>query len=166
MRTSGLVLATIAIWVVSASLSGWFAARKGRSARRWFGLGVVLGPFALLLHVLYPARYVGATVPCPKCGKPVGERAVACHHCQYRFPALDVMITKMPDDPQSRRTITNELAREYGIDYAGADRMLARLPVTGYRHIVPDQVDEFVHRLRNAGAEVSVVPSAGDRASR
>lgn len=160
MRASTLLIVCVLLWGVSAVLSGWLAARKARSVRRWCLLGVVLGPFSLVLHALYPARYVPPTVSCPHCGKPVAERAVACHHCQYRFPAVDVLITKVPDDPESRRVILNEVAREYGIPYADAGLMLGQLPVAGYRHILPDDVSEYVRRLETAGASVTVVPSA------
>jgi hypothetical protein len=108
---------------------------------------------------MYPARYAGQTVSCPQCGKPVGERAVACHHCQYRFPAVDVVITRAPADAESRRALLNEVAREYGIPYADASRMLEQLPVAGYRHVLPDQVSEYVRRLEAVGATVTVVPT-------
>ena len=166
MRASTILVALGLIWAVSAVLSGWLAARKGRSVRRWTLLGVVLGPLSLLIHAVYPARYVATGAPCPQCGKPVGARAVACHHCQYRFPAVDVLITTVPADPESRRVILNELAREYGIQYADAGRMLEQLPVAGYRHIQPTQVGEYVRRLETAGAGVSVVPSAAGPAPR
>ncbi len=159
MQVSTLVLVLIVVWVISAVLSGWIAARKGRGARRWALLGVVLGPLALLVHLFYPARYVPETVACPQCGKPIGVRAVACHHCQYRFPAVDVMITRAPADAESRRALLSEIAREYGISYSDATRMLEQLPAAGYRHVLPDQVTEYVRRLESVGATVSVVPA-------
>jgi hypothetical protein len=161
MSGSTLVVVLVLIWGVSACLCAWLAARKARSVRRWALVGVVLGPLSLLIHALYPARYVATGMPCPQCGEPVGVHAVGCHHCQYRFPAMDVLITAVPADPESRRVILNELAREHGIPYADAGRMLGQLPVPGYRHILPDQVDEYVRRLETAGASVTVVPSAG-----
>ena len=159
MRVSTLLIALVLVWGVSAFLSGRLAARKARSVRRWSLLGVVLGPGSLLLHAFYPGWYVAPTVSCPHCGKPVAGRAVACHHCQYRFPAVDVLITRVPDDPESRRAILDEVAREYGIPYADAGRMIEQLPVAGYRHILPGEVGEYVRRLETAGASVTVVPS-------
>ena len=158
MRGSMLLLVVV-VWALSASLSGWIAARKRRGVRRWIVLGLVLGPLALLVHVCYPARYAAETMACPKCGKPIGVRAVACHHCQHRFPAVDVMIARVPTDAESRRSLLSEVAREYGIPYADATRMLEQLPVAGYRHVLPDQVSEYVRRLEAVGATVTVVPS-------
>ena len=65
----------------------------------------------------------------------------------------------MPESPDARRTILNELAREYGIPYEEAGQKAASLPVAGYRRLAPDQADEFVKRLEKAGAGVSVVPA-------
>ena len=96
---------------------------------------------------------------CPQCGKPLGVRAVACHYCQYRFPSVDVMITRAPTDADSRRGLLSEMAREYGIPYADATRLLEQLPVAGYRHVLPDQVSEYVRRLEAVGATVTVVPT-------
>ncbi|HEV8439864.1 MAG TPA: zinc ribbon domain-containing protein [Methylomirabilota bacterium] len=160
MRAPTFLVVIVLVWGVSAGLSAWLAARKARAVRRWLLLGVLLGPVSLILHVFYPARYVGTTVACPKCGKSISSRAVACHHCQYQFPALDVLITQVPDDPESRRVIVNEMAREYGITYADAGQLLGQLPVPGYRHVMPDDVREYVRRLESAGASVTVVPSA------
>lgn len=158
-----MLIWVVVIWAVSAVLSAWLAARKARGVGRWAVLWAVLGPLALVAHAFYPARYVGETAPCPRCGRPVGTRVVACHHCQYRFPAKDVLITKLPDDPGSLRTVLNEVAREYGVTYDEARRLVGTLPVAGYRHIVPDQVDEYVRRLERAGAAVAVVPTPADR---
>jgi hypothetical protein len=166
MKPLAILATLVLLWGVSALLSGWLAARKARSARRWALLGAVVGPLALLIHVFYPPRHVPDTVPCPRCGKPVSRRAVACHHCQHRFPAVDVLITRMPEDPSARRTITDEVAREYGITYEEASRKVASLPMAGYRHIAPDQAGDFVQRLTQAGAETSVVPAGERSASR
>src|SRR5262249_59762876 len=88
-----------------------------------------------------------------------GSRRGACPYCQSRFPAVDVMITRAPNDAESRRALLSEVAREYGIPYADATRMLDALPVAGYRHVLPDQVSEYVRRLEAVGATVSVVPT-------
>jgi hypothetical protein len=159
MRLTVVVLVLVVVWAVSAFLSGRIAARKGRGVRRWVILGVVLGPLALLVHACYPARFRPETVACPKCGKPLGVRAVACQYCQYRFPSVDVMITRAPTDADSRRGLLSEMAREYGIPYADATRLLEQLPVAGYRHVLPDQVSEYVRRLEAVGATVTVVPT-------
>jgi hypothetical protein len=159
MESTTLLLVLVLVWIASAVLSGWWASRKARSVKRWAVFGALVGPLSLLAHRFYPPRYVPDSAPCPACGKPISRRAVACHHCQYRVPAMDVLITRMPDSPDARRTVLNELAREYGIPYEEAGRKAAALPVAGYRHIAPAQVDEFVQRLEKAGAGVSVVPA-------
>jgi hypothetical protein len=162
MQASTVVLVLVVVWLLSAFLSGRIAARKNRGVKRWVILGLVIGPFALLAHAVYPARYAAETTPCPGCGKPIAVRAVACHHCQYRLPAVDVMITRAPADAESRRALLNEVAREYGIPYADAARMLETLPVAGYRHVMPDQVSEYVRRLEAVGATVTVVPTPAE----
>jgi hypothetical protein len=167
MRLTAVVLVLVVVWAVSAFFSGRIAARKGRAVRPWVILGLVLGPLVLLVHACYPARYRPETVMCPQCGKPLGVRAVACHYCQYRFPSVDVMITRAPTDADSRRGLLSEMAREYGVPYADATRLLEQLPVAGYRHVLPDQVSEYVRRLEAVGATVTVVPTPagapGDR---
>lgn len=160
MGVTTLVLGAVVVWAGSAFLSGRIAARKGRGVRRWVLVGVVLGPLALLVQACYPARYRPETVACPQCGKALGVRAVACHYCQYRFPAVDVMITRAPTDADSRRQLLSEIAREYGIPYADATRLLEQLPVAGYRHVLSDQVSEYVRRLEAVGATVTVVPTS------
>src|SRR5262245_48779059 len=156
VRTKGIVV--IAAWGLSALISGRLAARKNRDPRRWRLLGLALGPAALVVHAFYPARYSPETTPCPQCGKPLGVRAVACHHCGYHVPAVDIMIAAAPEEAESRRTLLSEVAREYGIPYAEAARMIEHLPVAGYRHVMPDQVAEYVRRLEAVGTTVSVVP--------
>jgi len=162
MRPIAVLLVIVVLWVICGVISGALAGRKGRGVRRWTILGLILGPLGLVAHAFYPARYVGTSVACPQCGKPISPRSVACYHCQYRFPSMDVMITKAPEDPEARRVILNELAREYGIQFADAGKMLTELPVAGYRHVMPDQVDELVRRLETAGASVRVVPSTAN----
>jgi hypothetical protein len=159
MRSTMVGLGLAVVWGGSAYVSGRMAARKNRDARRWALLGLVLGPLALLVQACYPARYRPETVVCPQCGKALGVRAVACHYCQYRFPSVDVMITRAPTDADSRRGLLSEMAREYGIPYADAARLLEQLPVAGYRHVLPDQVSEYVRRLEAVGATVTVVPT-------
>src|SRR5215472_14462368 len=138
MSASTLLVALVIVWVLSILLSGRIAARKGRGVRRWALLAVALGPLVLLVHAMYPARYKPETTRCPQCQRAIGVRSVACHYCQYRFPAVDVMITRAPNDAESRRALLSEVAREYGIPYADATRMLDSLPVAGYRHVLPD----------------------------
>ena len=166
MRVAAAIVAVAGVWGGSAYMSGRIAARKARGVKRWVILGLLLGPFVFPVHACYPARYKPETMECPECGKPLSVRAVACHHCQYRFPAVDVMITRAPTDADSRRGLLSEIAREYGIAYADATQLLERLPVAGYRHVLPDQVSEYVRRLEAVGATVTVVPAVESAASR
>ena len=132
MRVAAAIVAVAGVWGGSAYMSGRIAARKARGVKRWVILGLILGPLVFPVHACYPPRYKPETIPCPECGKPLSVRAVACHHCHYRFPAVDVMITRAPTDAESRRGLLSEIAREYGIPYSDATQMLERLPVAGY----------------------------------
>lgn len=162
MQLSTILIVLVIVWAVSAFLCARIAAKKARGVNRWLLLGIILGPIGLLIQACYPARYKPEMRACPQCAKMIGVRAVACHFCQYRFPAVDVMITRAPTDADSRRSLLNEIAREYGIPYADATLKLDQLPMAGYRHVLPDQVSEYVRRLEATGATVSVVPSTAD----
>ncbi len=156
MRSAFLILV---VWVASAAASAVLARLKRRGVRPWLGLGLLLGPASLLVHLGYPACHPARRVPCPRCGRPVGRLAVACHHCQYRFPAVDVVLTGIPDDPASRRVLASEIAREYGVGYAEAERRLAEVPVVAYRHVRSKQASHYLARLGEVGATAIVAPS-------
>ena len=162
MGVSTLVLVLVAVWRCRHS------SREDRRAERAAAYAVggrrprarPAGPAGA--PAIPPAT--GRDRGVPQCGKPLGVRAVACQFCQYRFPAVDVMITRAPADADSRRGLLSEMAREYGIPYADAARLLEQLPVAGYRHVLPDQVSEYVRRLEAVGATVAVVPTPLRRA--
>src|SRR6516164_6404688 len=61
---SATLIAYIAVWAVSAAISGALAARKNRSAFAW-AVGGILFPVTALLVLLFMAYL------CPKCGRPV-----------------------------------------------------------------------------------------------
>jgi hypothetical protein len=86
IATAALVLSAL----LFAPLSSYVAGRRARSPLVWFGLGVVIGPFALLLLLLAPPGR------CLECGTGVRGWPRACDGCGARLvgaigggPAVD-----------------------------------------------------------------------------
>ena len=157
------------MWPLSAFIRGKARRPKksGRLLRRWGIVGLVLGPLAPLVLACYPARYRPETMACPQCGRLLWPiRAVACHFCQYRFPSVDVMITRAPTDADSRRELV-ERDRAWSTESPRRTRpkLLEQLPVValGHRHVLPDQVNEYVRRLEAVGATVTCRSDVGRR---
>jgi hypothetical protein len=69
----------VAVWAVSAALTGALAARKNRSALAW-AIGGVLFPLTALLVLLFMAYL------CPKCLEPVSYeewKQKQCPRCRH-----------------------------------------------------------------------------------
>lgn len=90
----------LTFWFVCGVVTGIVAASRGRHGFGWFLLGVLFGPFALILVALLPSQtpaataarsnvtYVGGElatpethVRCPDCKGFVHKEAVRCMHC-------------------------------------------------------------------------------------
>ena len=91
LLTASLTIAVIA-WLVVAVAAGWLADEKGRSAFIWFLVGLVSGPFAVVLVGLAPRGASGDYRRCRDCREPVRREATVCPFCRATMPtevALD-----------------------------------------------------------------------------
>jgi hypothetical protein len=80
-------------WLLFGVVSAVVARKKGRSGCAWFGLGVLLGPFGLLLafaagpgegRVIAPSEPPSAPKRCAACGEPIRQDAVRCRSCDEK----------------------------------------------------------------------------------
>lgn len=80
---TGILTALACGWVLCAILAGTIASGKNRSYGRWFLVGLLLGPIAVLwitrLHKYVPPE---ERRPCPKCGRTIEKSATVCRHCR------------------------------------------------------------------------------------
>jgi hypothetical protein len=91
LLTLWLTLAVTA-WLIVAVAAGWLAEENGRSAIIWFLVGLVSGPFAVLLVGLAPRGASGDYRRCRGCREPIRREAVVCPFCRATMPtevALD-----------------------------------------------------------------------------
>jgi hypothetical protein len=83
----------ILAWLLFGIVSAVVAKEKGRSGCAWFALGVLLGPFGLILAfaakpqqqgppgVETPAPEPSALKKCPSCAELIRQDAVRCRFC-------------------------------------------------------------------------------------
>lgn len=91
------------LWLVIATLCGYYAKQKGRSFVGWFILGFLLSLIALAILWFLPetgfddaksqdiARKFGVSSryrKCPSCAELVQREALKCKHCQTDLPAI------------------------------------------------------------------------------
>jgi MFS family permease len=83
---------TLSVWVLVAVAAGWLAEEKGRSPVIWFLIGLLSGPFAVLLAGFAPRGASGDYRRCKDCREPIRREAVVCPFCRASMPtevALD-----------------------------------------------------------------------------
>jgi MFS family permease len=80
------VSVTLLVWVLVAVAAGWLAEEKGRSAVIWFLVGLVSGPFAVLLVGFAPRGASGDYRRCRDCRESIRREAVVCPFCRATMP--------------------------------------------------------------------------------
>ena len=80
----------VIIWILFGIVTAVVASNKGRNGWGWFFIGVLLGPFGLILAlVISPVRqtnetkslHSGETKRCPNCAEPIRPEAIRCGFC-------------------------------------------------------------------------------------
>ena len=89
-----LVVVAVATWLPFGVVSAVVAKNRGRSGCGWFLLGILFGPFGLILafvvaknQAVLEQRLVqrGEMQYCPYCAELVRAEAIKCRHCGENF---------------------------------------------------------------------------------
>lgn len=85
LLTVWFTVAVTALLVVAVA-AGWLAEGKGRSAIFWFLVGLVSGPFAVVLVGFAPRGASGQFQRCRECRESIRREAVVCPFFRATMP--------------------------------------------------------------------------------
>ena len=97
------ILVGLFLWVLFGVFSAMIASTKGRSAGGWFFMGLIFGPFGLLVALLPATEKSGATRKCPDCAEVVKAEAMVCKHCGKKFDIAAESVSVSPQTAQNNR---------------------------------------------------------------
>jgi hypothetical protein len=69
------------VTVVFGVVASVIAYGKGRNSLGWFALGMMIGPFALVVALLPPIEREGMFARCPACREVIRAGAATCRYC-------------------------------------------------------------------------------------
>lgn len=109
----------VIIWLLFGLTATIIANSKGRNGCGWFLLGVLIGPFALIVAAL-PSLKAGQTAPtpethviCPDCAELIRKEARVCKHCGCKISHIEPQADGEPDEVVDRVSLSYKAGRAW-----------------------------------------------------